>query len=206
MCEASNGETAELDGHADCSRCGPSVKLDWKNTQRVLEHMGAHILHDATLNGSEERCGLCLRPAPMCQVYLTKGRGTGGKRSVDRSKSSCPNLVRFNYKNAAQSSERSPCSNVPVDCTLCPASSPAVWTYSLHSHYRERHRLNSVMHFPTRAELSQSEKDGMKHVWNARFKQRGSYRTKKRRNLGRNPPLPISEAHRSTQGSTLLVA
>jgi hypothetical protein len=172
------------------------VKLDWKNTQRILEHMGAHILYDATVNASEERCGLCLRPAPMCQVYLMKGRGTAGKCSVARSKSKCPNLVRFNYKNAAQSSERSPCSNVPVDCTLCPAGSPAVWTYSLHSHYRERHRLISAKKFPTHVELSQSEKDGMKCVWNSHFNRRGSYRTM-RCQLGNNPRLSISEAHRS---------
>jgi hypothetical protein len=54
VCEASNKETPDLGGHTDCSRCGPSVKLDWKNTPHILEHMGAHILHDATLNASEE--------------------------------------------------------------------------------------------------------------------------------------------------------
>ena len=190
MCSTSNEEDLDLDSQADCSRCGVSVKLDRKNTQRVLEHMGAHILHDITLNASEERCGLCLRPAPMCQIYLMKGR-----HSVDRSKSRCPNLVRFNYKNASESSKRSPCSNVPVDCTICPPGSPAVWTYSLHSHYRERHRITSALHFPTRVELSQSEKNGMKQVWDSRFKQRGSYR--KRRKRVDNPPLVISEAHRS---------
>lgn len=105
MCEVSNEETANLDGHADCPKCGPTVKLDWKNTPRILEHMGAHILYDATLNSSDEYCGLCLRPTPMCHIYLTKGHGTGGKTSVDRSKSKCPNLTRFNYKNAATSSE-----------------------------------------------------------------------------------------------------
>ena len=187
---------AEFDGHADCPRCGPSVKLDWKNTQRVLEHMGAHILYNSTLNSSEEHCGLCLRPTPMCEMHLMKGRGTGGTVSVDRAKSKCPNLVRFNYKNAAQSSGRSPCSNVPVNCTYCPAGSPAVWTYSLRSHYRERHHLTPI-HFPTRVDLPQSEKDGMKRVWDMRFNQRGSYRTKKQRRLGHDQPLSISEAHRS---------
>jgi hypothetical protein len=54
MCEVSDKETADLDGHADCPRCGPSVKLDWKNTPHILEHMGAHILHDMTLNPTEE--------------------------------------------------------------------------------------------------------------------------------------------------------
>lgn len=65
--EVSNEATADPDGEGNCSRCGPSAaKLDWKQTQRVLEHMGAHILFDVTLNASEEYCGLCLRPSPMC--------------------------------------------------------------------------------------------------------------------------------------------
>ncbi|KAI9443979.1 hypothetical protein H4582DRAFT_1807673, partial [Lactarius indigo] len=196
VCKASD-KTADLDGQAGCSRC--RSKLEWKNTQCVLEHMGAHILYDTRLNASEERCGLCLRPASLCQIYLKKGCGTGGKRTVDLSKSKCPNLVRFNYKNAAQSSEQSPCSNVPINCTLCQPGSPAVWTYSLHSHYRERHQLTST-HFPEHIELSQSEKDGMWHVWNAHFNQQGSYHTKKQHNLGQNPPLSISEAHRSSKG------
>jgi hypothetical protein len=194
VCDVSNDATADLDGQADCSRCGPSVKLEWKHTQRVLEHMGSHILYDVTLNTSEEYCGLCLRLAPMCQVYLAKRRGAGGSFSVDRSKSTCPNLVRFNYKNAAQSSERSPCSNVPMICSLCPAGSPAVWTYSLHSHYRGRHRLSSVAHFPTRVELPQSEKDWMRQVWSMRFNQQRSYLSKKKK---RQSALAISEAHRS---------
>ena len=65
VCKASNKDSADLDGHADCPRCGLAVKLDWKNTQHILEHMGAHILYDVTLNSSKEQCGLCLRPAPM---------------------------------------------------------------------------------------------------------------------------------------------
>jgi hypothetical protein len=156
--------------------------------------MGAHILFDAKLNTSEERCGLCLKPAPMCQIYIKKGRGAQGRVSVDQKKSNCPNLVRFNYMNAATSSESSPCTNIPVVCPLCPTGSPAVWTYSLHAHFRERHRLTSVAHFPTRIQLPQSEKDGMQHVWKACFKHHKSYYSKKR---WRNRPLAISQAHRS---------
>ncbi|KAH8992267.1 hypothetical protein EDB86DRAFT_2806286, partial [Lactarius hatsudake] len=194
ICEVSNDSTADLDGQANCSRCGTKAKLDWKNTQRILEHMGAHILHDTTLNTTEERCGLCLRPAPLCCIYLMKGHGAGRRTSVDQSKSVCPNLVRFNYKNAAQSSKKSPCSNIPVTCSLCQVGSPAVWTYCLHSHYRAHHNLEPA-HFPKHpnVELSQSEKDGMKRVWGSRFKQRKAYFSKKKHDT----PLAISEAHRS---------
>ena len=54
MCEASDEKMPDPDGHADCSRCGPSMRLDWMNTPRILEHMGVHILYDATLNSSKE--------------------------------------------------------------------------------------------------------------------------------------------------------
>ena len=195
VCEALNKETADLDGHADCSRCGPTVKLDWKNTPHILEHMSAHTLHDTTLNSSEEQCGLCLCPAPMCQIYLTKGCGTAGKASMDQSKSKCPNLACFNYKNTAQSLKCSPCSNVPVVCMLYPPGSPAVCTYSLQSHYEGCHCLFSPQYFPTCVELSRSEKDGMECLWNAHFDLQGTYCTKKRK-LGNNPPLSIPEAHR----------
>ncbi|KAH9072191.1 hypothetical protein EDB83DRAFT_2220323 [Lactarius deliciosus] len=194
ICEASNDLTADLDGQANCSRCGTRVKLDWRNTQRILEHLGAHILYDTTLNTTEEHCGLCLRLAPLCCIYLTKGHGTGGRTSVDQSKLVCPNLVRFNYKNAAQSSEKSPCSNIPITCSLCQVGSPAVWTYCLHSHYCVHHNLKAA-HFPKHpnVELSQSEKDGMKRVWGSHFKQWKSYFSKKKHNT----PLAISEAHQS---------
>jgi hypothetical protein len=195
VCESS-GEInlIDIDGQANCLMCGPSVGLNWKKTQRVLEHMGAHILYDAKLNSSEERCGLCLKPAPMCHIYLKKGRGSQAKYSVDQKRSNCPNLVRFNYMNAATSSESSPCSNIPAVCPLCPSGSPAVWRYSLHAHFRERHKLTSVAHYPSRIQLSQSEKDGMQRVWKARFKQHKTYRSKKKL---QNPPLTISQAHRS---------
>ncbi|KAH9031260.1 hypothetical protein EDB84DRAFT_1271103 [Lactarius hengduanensis] len=175
----------------DCTICGPTVVLNRKNGQRFLEHMGAHILHDGTLDSSEERCGLCLRPASMCQLYLRKARGTAGSVSVDHKKSSCVSMIRFNYATASVSSEASPCSNVPITCPHCPDNSPAVWTYSLHAHYRARHRL-SPTNFPITISLSQSEKDGMRQVWNSRFK------AQRRKTKPKNQPsLAISEAHRA---------
>ncbi|KAH9004151.1 hypothetical protein EDB86DRAFT_3208354 [Lactarius hatsudake] len=124
--------TEAQEGHASSATCRTVRRQILMGKPIALEHMGAHILHDAKLNASEERCGLCLRPASMCNIYLTKGRGVNG---------------------------------------------------------------SSIAHFPKdgRVELSQSEKDGMKRVWGARFNQRKSYFSKK----GRKTPLAISEAHRS---------
>jgi hypothetical protein len=195
VCEvASETDTAQINGHADCSRCRPAAKIDWENTQCVLEHMGAHILYNPKVNRTKQRCGLCLWPAAMCPIYVTKGRGARGRHTVDFTKSTCPNLVHFNYKNASESTERCPCFNVPTICSLCPSGSTAVWTYNLEAHFREHHRLSSRSHFPVSVRLSQSEKDRMKHVWQACFKSCKSYKSKNKRCA---PPLAISEAHRS---------
>ena len=87
VCEVADEMNAtNIDGQANCLMCGSSISLNWNNMQRVLEHMGAHILHDLKLNASEEQCGLCLRPAPMCQIYVKKGRGAKGRYSVDQKK------------------------------------------------------------------------------------------------------------------------
>jgi hypothetical protein len=177
----------------DCEKCGPNVKLNRSNAQRVLEHMGAHILHDATLNHSQEVCGLCLRPSPMCRLFVKKGRGALAGNHVDIDNSSCVNLIRFNYASAACSSESSPCSNVPIICPLCPPKSPGVWTYSLHAHFRDRHKLTTHTQFPMTVYLSQSEKDGMKRIWDARFNVPQPRNLKKKK----VPALLLSEAHMS---------
>lgn len=131
----SNADTKNANESCDCTRCEPSVNLNWKNGQCVLEHMGTHILHDSMLDGSEEHCSLCLHPAPMCQLHLRKGHGSAGNLLLDHKKSRCVNKIRFNYTTASDSSKASPCSNVLVICPLCPDDRPAVWRYSLYAHF-----------------------------------------------------------------------
>ena len=151
-----------------------------------------HILHDGDLDSSEERCGLCLRPALMCQFYLRKGCGVAGSVSVDHKKSTCVNMIHFTYATTAISSKASPCSNVPMICSLCPEDSPAVWTYSLHAHFWAQHFLQSLAHFPIKIFLSPSEKDGMARVWISRLTVQRPHKTKPKK-----PSLAISEAHRA---------
>jgi hypothetical protein len=166
VCDEKQTSYANTNGQCgDCSRCGPSVVLNWKNGQHILEHMAAHILHNSLLDSSEERCGLCLHPAPMCQLYIRKPCGTSANDSVDYKKSSRVHLIHFNYVTASTSSEASPCSNVPISCPLCPAGSPAVWTYSLYAHFRGRHNLQLPAHFPIKVSLLKSEIDEMQNVW-----------------------------------------
>jgi hypothetical protein len=178
--------------NGDCPHCGPLVTLNLKNGQCVLEHMGTHILYDSKLDSSEERCGQCLHPTPMCQIYLRKACGIAGSVSVDRKKSSCVNMIHFNYATASTSSDASPCSNVLITCPLCPDDKPAVWTYSLSAHFKERHCLQNPALFPIKVSLVQSEKDGLQRVWGSRFKAQKPCKTKAKN----RPSLAISEAHR----------
>jgi hypothetical protein len=196
ICEHDDATHPPLnESSSDCSGCGPKVKLDRSNAQRVLEHMGAHILYDTTIDG--EACGLCLRPSPMCRLVLKKGRGADASYSLDLKKSTCANLMRFQYTSAEQSSKSSPCSNVPIICPLCPAQNPAVWTYNLHIHFREQHKIVSPLQYPVKVQLSECEREAMKKIWDTRFK--FDTMTRKHRNLKnkKDVPMRISEAHSS---------
>ncbi|RXW13089.1 hypothetical protein EST38_g12763, partial [Candolleomyces aberdarensis] len=67
----------------ECEFCDPAPTLDAAQGQRVLEHMAVHILFDPKVKASDEPCGLCLRPSPICRFYLKKGKGSqafGGVR------------------------------------------------------------------------------------------------------------------------------
>jgi hypothetical protein len=194
VCEHEDSTSVPSNAQSNCSVCGPRAQLDRSNAQRILEHMGAHVLHDPSLDRTQEMCGLCLRPSPMCRIRLRKGRGSSAGYNVDREKSACTNLIRFNYASAADSSSRSPCTNVPIICPLCPKSSPAVWKYSLHIHFRHRHKITVPASFPIQVHISESEKDAMKVIWDARLKVQKARRSRKSKMA---IPMVISQAHSS---------
>ena len=90
ICESEGLDQNLLDPESDCCpRCRPSVIWDRKSTQKVLEHIGAHLLFDTSLDASleQELCGLCFRPSPLCIFYLRKGPGAGASQQVDIKKS-----------------------------------------------------------------------------------------------------------------------
>ncbi|KAJ7255087.1 hypothetical protein B0H12DRAFT_1233167 [Mycena haematopus] len=134
VCEGDNHIESfdETDLHM-CTKCCPSVALDITHPQTVLTHIGAHILHDSTINRSDQPCGLCGRPSPMCSFVLKK---TGEGFAIDFKKSQgCPNFIKkFNYNVAAKSGNKSPCSNVPLRCPECDSTQPTVWRYNLKYH------------------------------------------------------------------------
>ncbi|KAF8884585.1 hypothetical protein CPB84DRAFT_1750390 [Gymnopilus junonius] len=59
----------------DCPRCSPTVTLDLTQGQRVLEHMGAHILHDPSFDDQQL--------SPLCQFFLKKGKGANGRLGIN---------------------------------------------------------------------------------------------------------------------------
>lgn len=170
----------------------------------MLEHTGAHILHDSMLANDDSFCGFCARPASQCTIYLR--RSGNGTIQVDLKRSTCP-LVRsganLKYGPASQSTKTSPCSNVPVFCVACgifsPGSTGVVWKYNVRQHYLAKHsgQINpawlSSSHPDAPWALDEDEESRMDDLWQ---KIRLS---KKQTAISREaPPKPrfeVSEAH-----------
>jgi len=132
----------------------------------------------------------------MCRWLVKKGHGALVGNHMDIDNSSCVNLIWFNYASTACLSETSPCSNVPIICQLCPPKSPRVWTYSLHAHFCDQHKLATHTQFSIMVYLSQSEKDGMKQIWDARFNIPQLHNLKKKK----VPALLLSECKGGSGG------
>jgi hypothetical protein len=171
-----------------CTACTPTADLDLTKPQRVLEHMGAHILFDPGVDRLEMPCGLCLRPSNVCQYFLLKGKGSKGNPRVDMERSAgCRRLVNFQWGKAAVSDKNAPCSNVPLFCPLCPK---VVWRYNLEYHLKTVHTPDMVVRYADICEIPDDEMDAMEHIWDKRHK-----RPAKRRKRKGVPALVISEAH-----------
>jgi len=156
-----------------------------------VKHIGAHILHDPSVNHSSEPCGLCLRPTPLCKIVLKKGKGQAGKLSIDIEASTCPNLMRLSIAVVAVCSNSSPCTNHPMICPLCNDSEPhsVVWLYNFRFHLLCRHPRVSMEDYNDIIVLTKLKKERMKCTWTHRRMQ-----WKARRKL-QCTPLVISEMH-----------
>ncbi|KAF9552115.1 hypothetical protein CPC08DRAFT_792038 [Agrocybe pediades] len=199
VCESDQNLAAVGDNASDCPRCSPTIALDLKDGQRVLQHMGAHILHDGGVDRSVEICGLCLRPWPLCEFFLTKGAGAKGSTKVDkRLTRGCPlKDMKFSYRVAATPTHSSPCSNVPVKCPRCKSDKPAVWKYSLEQHFKIRHKEATLTDYEHLWKLEALEVEAMKSI----YKKRGNI-VKKRPRKKDVLELTISERHRGKMVAT----
>jgi len=179
---------------SECPRFSPAVTLDLTQGHHVLEHIGLHILHDpGVIQSIEPLCGLCLHPSQMCQFYLMKGKGANGKPKINqKTLKGCLMTMKFTYSIATESTQASPCSNVPIHCPVCPKTDPAVWKYFMKVHFDEKHKTLLLTKYEHLWNLSNFEKSEMQRIWSKRWKV-----TAKRAKRSKVPPLVISENHRA---------
>jgi hypothetical protein len=154
-----------------CPKCQPSISFNSSLRQRIVEHIGAHILHDPSIDRGSEPCRLCLCPVPLCKVVLKKTKGRMGNLAIDMKTSTCPNLVKFSIRIAAKCTNTSPCTNHPMHCPYCPNSSPAVWSYTFRQHMLCIHPAVPLDKHRSVWTLSKLEKDRMRQVWDHRLNQ-----------------------------------
>lgn len=101
--------------------------------------------------------------------------------------------VKYSYRVAATSSATSPCSNVPIQCPVCPNNDPAVWRYSLKAHFINKHKtLTATGKYDHLWKLSNFEITEMKKIWAKRASV-----TAKRTRKSKLSPLVVSEDHRA---------
>lgn len=176
----------------ECMLFSPTVALDLSQNQCILEHAAAHVLHDPTVEKTMEPCGLCLRPVPLCQIFLKKGKSTNWTLKIDKYMG-CSIKPSFSYGVASDSSASSPCSNVPIVCPLCPAKdTPAVWKYNMKDHIQNVHKTVTLSNYEHLWKLSNFEIMEMKNIW---AKQHNV--PIKRPKKSKVPPLIVSDMHRS---------
>jgi hypothetical protein len=176
-----------------CPHCMSRVELS--KPQRILEHAATHILFDQQLDSASEPCSFCLRPSPLCRFYLKKGKGFDANLQINYNKSTCSNMLRVSYATVASSTASSPCSNIPIQCPWCPQSAPAIWRYNMFFHIKNNHPQVSLNDNQDVWKIGNSERDGLKKVWQNRNKVKKTRKSKKR--SGAN--LVISRAHASNQ-------
>lgn len=152
--------------------------------------MGMHILHDSTIKNTSNPCGFCLAPGPLCCVRLKKGKGRKATIQIDEKNSRCQgkNLVKLSISSFEKSSSKSPCTNVPVTCPLCPSNSDAIWKYNLHDHISSVHPTANLTEYESLYQISQTEITALK----AEYIKERRWTAKRIRDLG---DIVISEAH-----------
>ncbi|TEB26935.1 hypothetical protein FA13DRAFT_1795184 [Coprinellus micaceus] len=164
----------------ECKYCDPLVALDTSQGKMVLEHMAAHIQHDPKVKKIDQPCGICLRPAPICQFYLEKSKGANGGDRIDQWHSICKHQVQFHYSKASKAT----------------TASPSIWKYNLPLHFKHTHLNRSLDGFPDlNWSLTNFEREEIRKRWVKR--QATPRRVRKK---GDEPQFVISDAHRSDGG------
>lgn len=106
MLRSATSEVDNIEGPINsCTLCVPGYRYGTKISQQVLEHVGAHILHDPKI-ALDEPCDKYLRTSSVCPIFLS--RGARGKPKINAPHSSgCRNPVYVPRYLAATSSATS---------------------------------------------------------------------------------------------------
>ncbi|KAF8998826.1 hypothetical protein BDQ17DRAFT_1247232, partial [Cyathus striatus] len=118
--------------------------------------------HDVWLHDVKDTCGLYLSLTNGCIIHLFN---KGKKSQISMEKSKCPNLHKFQLKQAAKYTDRSPCTNHPIQCELYPPDVPAIWKYNLWSHILLVHPTATIQHYRRAYDISEHEVTLMKAVY-----------------------------------------
>lgn len=158
ICEDEDSARGVIQDQHQCFRC-PSLWLSKLSPSELVTHMGMHILHDEALKNVVNPCGFCLALGSLCLVQLKKGQFWKVGMQIDLQNTHCQhsNQVKLSLTSFAKSTSASPCTNVPILCPLCPASSEAMWKYNLEAHLKVVHPTASIAEHKELYEISKSE-------------------------------------------------
>jgi hypothetical protein len=192
ICEDEGSPSGLIQDQHRCWSC-PTVALSRRSPSELVSHMGMHILHDSAIRNSPAPCGFCLMPDGMCTVRLKKGRGRKSICHIDWEKTTCQrsNKVRLSIKTFQKCTKNSPCTNVPIDCPICPTGSNAVWKYNLRAHIETVHPTANIDEYKPLFEVSKDERILLKKRWTTKPR----WTPRRFRDLG---DISISESHRAS--------
>jgi hypothetical protein len=98
----------------------------------MRQHVGLHILKgDIALNLNT--CGFCGQLGCKIRLVVTSGKG---KNATWGPFSDCKYFKSFALKSSTNLSKNTPCSNRPVNCSIC---NETYWSYNISIHYNEKH-------------------------------------------------------------------
>ena len=95
----------------------------------MRQHIGKHFIwKDITENG--RLCGFC--GGLGCSIDLAVSSGKGFFKAL----SDCKYNFAFSLKAASKISKTSPCTNRPIECSICKR---VYWSYNMMCHYKISH-------------------------------------------------------------------
>ncbi|KAF8234260.1 hypothetical protein L208DRAFT_1182165, partial [Tricholoma matsutake] len=183
VCEQESS-TCDPQNNVECCAHCPDSHIMNLTSPKLFMHMGAHILHDSHLKDADNQCGLCLNQGTLCVCLVKRGRSGD---QIDMVISQCPNIYKIYLKHVVKFSKKSPCTNVPLWCPLCPKVSDAIWKYNLQLHLSKVHSSADVSLYQNLYHVNKEELVLMKSMFLAKPQ---LLKQKKTKNL-----LKISEEH-----------